>query len=1080
MTVKNTKKTMDMNSPLVSVVVPVYNACQYLRQTLDCICKQTLKDIEIILVDDGSTDGSLEVLREYERNDARITVLLQEHEYAGAARNKGMAIAKGKYFSFLDADDIFEPNMLELMVNRAEEEQAEVVICRSEIFYKEGEYKPLSWALKDSYLKGVDLRRFSFKDKAASVAFQSVLGWPWDKLFLRSYVENNGFKFGLTRHGNDGPFVFPATYAADRVSVVDEVLVKYRQMGNQISAGSNLSKNPTAGCTSVKCIYDAMSKLALPNETWQSFYVWVATYVRWNMKKFDVKGKTNLRDYLSETFEPQLEVVNRTVACGVDKLEEYKDFVSDMRWYKSIVSPAISVVVPVFNASQYLVEALDSLQKQTFCDFEAICVNDGSTDDSLDILNKYASQDARFSVIDVPNGGYGKAMNLGLQRARGKYFAILEPDDCLPVDAYQKLFTLAENHNLEIVRGKFTRFHTAEDGTLVYREENDYADVEKIVSPRDFCHYFYNMSMATWCGLYRLDYLRRHKIEYYESPGASYQDTGFFMQAYGYADRAMYTNDVVYLYRTDNTASSTNTKSAKFQAMQKEFAFIKEKYKNHSELWPLLQELYLLRRMAAHRWIYNSIPESSLADYLLSFREELLALRNVSRERFIPVDKLHYEQLLISPEYFLSNAGCLPDSQRALSQLANPFRKSSFVSTSRESGASAPAISVIVPVYSGMEYFALVIAMLRSQTLRNMEYIFVDDCSIDGTFALAELAAADDSRVKLVRNQSNKGPGFSRNQGMSVATGEYIAFMDADDIIPADFYEKLYNKAKETGALVVKCGRANRKEDGRIEVSLLNERIKEYLAQGEHLVNAFGWEHTTAIYQREHVLRNQARNSDCNQDEDTTFILGVLHNLDNNQFAMVEDLYYYYRENSDSLTQKLAPSYLTESVKSFIDKLNFISEQPSTPSLDTYVANLIYGRLWWRYKRTLQEPAITQSQRENYLVQIVDIARAYCSKHQSVSLYGIARELVQGETTITDYMKSLDESKQIVSASIDKEHRQKEMQARMAMAMLKYYRYKLLAGVTFGKKKQRYIQKKKGMKTFIREYRKLKKELKYR
>ena len=97
----------------VSVIIPVYKAEKYLRQCLDSICGQTLKDIEIICVDDGSTDSSPEILKEYREKDERVIVVRQENAGAGAARNKGLDISKGKYLSFLDADDFFEPDMLE-------------------------------------------------------------------------------------------------------------------------------------------------------------------------------------------------------------------------------------------------------------------------------------------------------------------------------------------------------------------------------------------------------------------------------------------------------------------------------------------------------------------------------------------------------------------------------------------------------------------------------------------------------------------------------------------------------------------------------------------------------------------------------------------------------------------------------------------------------------------------------------------------------------------------------------------------------------------------------------------------------
>ena len=98
----------------VSVIIPVFNAEKYLSQCLDSIVNQTLTNIEIICVDDGSTDTSFQILKEYEEKDSRVIVLSKSNAGAGTARNEGLKIAKGKYLSFLDADDFFERNMLEL------------------------------------------------------------------------------------------------------------------------------------------------------------------------------------------------------------------------------------------------------------------------------------------------------------------------------------------------------------------------------------------------------------------------------------------------------------------------------------------------------------------------------------------------------------------------------------------------------------------------------------------------------------------------------------------------------------------------------------------------------------------------------------------------------------------------------------------------------------------------------------------------------------------------------------------------------------------------------------------------------
>lgn len=119
------------NNIKISVIIPVYNEESYLNQCLDSILAQTLQEIEILCIDDGSTDRSLEILRDYAAKDSRFRVFTQENRYAGTARNVGIKYAEGKYFSFLDADDFFSPVLLERLYQAAEQQGADIVICNS-------------------------------------------------------------------------------------------------------------------------------------------------------------------------------------------------------------------------------------------------------------------------------------------------------------------------------------------------------------------------------------------------------------------------------------------------------------------------------------------------------------------------------------------------------------------------------------------------------------------------------------------------------------------------------------------------------------------------------------------------------------------------------------------------------------------------------------------------------------------------------------------------------------------------------------------------------------------------------------
>ena len=130
-TIKNIISNKESNFPKVSVIIPVYNSANYLSQCLDSILNQTLKEIEIICVDDGSTDDSLSILNKYSKLDNRIKILKQNNKGGGIARNYGMSIAKGEYLIFLDSDDFFNENLLYETVKAADNFLADIVKNKS-------------------------------------------------------------------------------------------------------------------------------------------------------------------------------------------------------------------------------------------------------------------------------------------------------------------------------------------------------------------------------------------------------------------------------------------------------------------------------------------------------------------------------------------------------------------------------------------------------------------------------------------------------------------------------------------------------------------------------------------------------------------------------------------------------------------------------------------------------------------------------------------------------------------------------------------------------------------------------------
>lgn len=220
----------------VSVIIPVYNAEKYLRTALDSVVCQTLKNIEIICVDDGSTDNSFAILQEYAERDHRFVLLQQEHQYAGIARNYGMSVAKGEYLSFLDADDYFKPDMLEKAYQCAKKEVADVVVFGMSVFKDDYENSfPVEWGLYESRIpdgnsfKAHENSRFllNFTNTAA-----------WNKLFRTTFIKKEKLRFQATQRWNDVSFVMQTLALSNSVGLVRDKLIYYRIENTQSLQGT--------------------------------------------------------------------------------------------------------------------------------------------------------------------------------------------------------------------------------------------------------------------------------------------------------------------------------------------------------------------------------------------------------------------------------------------------------------------------------------------------------------------------------------------------------------------------------------------------------------------------------------------------------------------------------------------------------------------------------------------------------------------------------------------------------------------------------------------------------------------------
>lgn len=552
-------------TPKVSVIIPVYNVEKYLRECLDSVVNQTLKEIEVICVDDGSTDNSLEILKEYAQKDNRITVVSRENKGVGYTRNQAIKLSKGDFVAFMDPDDYYpSKEVLSVLYSAATNNDVQIS-GGSLIVYDENLQKEI---------KRTDFYNFFDKNKLVNYTdFQYDYGYQRFIFDRQMLIKNNVF-FPEYKRFQDPPFMVNAFICAERFYAVSDYTYAYRWAHQNI----NWTEEKVFHLLSGLC--DDLN-MAITN----------------NLEKlYDLTLMRIKKDY-------------KAVITGQssDRINQIKQDIMDIclkhahdRYKKDLTKYKVSVVLPIYNAEPYLRECLDSVTNQTLKDIEIICVNDGSTDNSLDIIKEYANKDKRIKYIDKPNAGYGQTMNCGIDLARGEYIGIVEPDDFIKPDMYETLYNKAKELDLDVIKADYCEFlgenkHYKYTNKKVFNAPDSFYN--RVLNPEKDEKILYVFAINP-AGIFKRSFIEKYQIRHNETPGAAYQDNGFWAQTTYLADKIYFLNQVFYCYRQDNPNQSMKKKNNVW-TIPTEYHFIDDVFAKHKKI-AKLRPLYFLRKYLSY------------------------------------------------------------------------------------------------------------------------------------------------------------------------------------------------------------------------------------------------------------------------------------------------------------------------------------------------------------------------------------------------------------------------------------------------------------------------------------------------
>ncbi|MCD8190924.1 MAG: glycosyltransferase [Clostridiales bacterium] len=869
----------------MSIIIPVYNASDYLRQTLDSILRQSLREIEVICVDDGSTDDSPAILQEYAEKDDRVRLLQQKNLHAGVARNAGLSVATGEYVHFMDADDYVLDYAYEAIYNKAVKYDLDCLKFSSLVYDMSLNMTVKYPAYNLTRLQPGDFNRLLTLEENSPIYKVNVA--PWNGIYRRTFLEEHEIRFNSLFCVNDRSFFVKVITNAKRMMIARDRLVVHRVKMKTSLVGVR-AQHFDCHFRSIEVVSGQLMQDQIDPETarlmmrkeFTDLFVWYRKFHDDPLYGEEICRETERFVQEYSGLYPELlstlhwETRKRMTQDQEEELPSSPDYVMRERCPK----PKVSVVVPIYNVEDYLNEALYSLSVQSLNEMEFICVNDGSTDGSMAIIREYANLDKRFVILDGPNGGYGKAMNRGIDAARGKYLGILEPDDFVPETMFQTLYRTANQNELDFVKADFYRFTVKRDGSLNrkrFRFTSDKSYYNRVINPGEEIETF-KFVMNTWSGIYKLEFLNRWHIRHNETPGASYQDNGFWFQTFCRATRAWFLDKAYYMNRRDNPNSSMFNRK-KLYCVTEEYQYIWNWMSKEPTLLEKFTPIFYAKKFSNFMVTYRRLAPEHQLEYLYHIRDEFkkpLEDGLLDEELFEPIYWKQVHEMVADPEGYYQRI----------------------------------KVSVIMPVYNAEQYLRQTLDSLLVRNETQFELICVDDGSTDGSLDILREYEAKDFRVRVI-TQANGGAGAARNNGMQYARGEYLSFLDADDFFEPDMLRRAYDRAHtwNTDITVFRCDQYLEQKDCFTSARYtINERllpVEQPFAgqeiQGDIFKAFVGWA-WDKVFRTEFVRENGLRFQEQRTTNDMLFVFSAI--VKAQRITTMPQVLAHHRRNSTSLS----------------------------------------------------------------------------------------------------------------------------------------------------------------------------------
>lgn len=268
----------------------------------------------------------------------------------------------------------------------------------------------------------------------------------------------------------------------------------------------------------------------------------------------------------------------------------------------------VSVIIYVKNTINYIEQCVKSVMGQTLKEIEILIVDGGSTDGTLEVIERLKEQDDRIRILNAP-ASVGAQFNLGLKEAKGQYIGICEADDYILPDMYRKQYQIAKEHQLDVLRAGYYQVHNSDNIEYKFERKACLREemTEKVIHVEDGAFFLRQGINGFWSGIYRRQFLLDNHIWMNETGGAAHQDISFSFLVQMYARKIWFMKDAFYCYRIDNPSASVNSLNGIALHMM-EYEELKKRLVA-TGVWELYKNFFFSWELASYRWFLGGLPK---------------------------------------------------------------------------------------------------------------------------------------------------------------------------------------------------------------------------------------------------------------------------------------------------------------------------------------------------------------------------------------------------------------------------------------------------------------------------------------